>query len=327
MKDSYGRTIDYMRISITDKCNLCCRYCMPEGITPMPMSALLTFEEVVRVCRQAAKLGIHKIKLTGGEPLVRRGAPKLLGMLSSLPGIEEVTLTTNGVLLQPFLPELMKNGLKSVNISLDTMDRKKYQEITGSDAFSSVLQGIDAALNAGLKVKINTVLMQGCNQDEWKILADYTRNHPVDVRFIELMPIGTGSRFQGVSNLWVKKMLEAEYLALEKDDISHGNGPATYYHVPGFRGSIGLISAIHGKFCSQCNRIRMSAQGEIKPCLCYKSTVDVRKIIRNPSFSEEEQDIKLQSALLRAITEKPEAHCFEKPEKITEEKKMFTIGG
>ena len=327
MKDSYGRTIDYMRISITDRCNLRCRYCMPEGILPVPMSALLTFEELTRVCEQAAKLGIRKIKITGGEPLVRRGTPQLLGMLSSVPGMEEVTLTTNGVLLEKFLPDLVKNGLRNVNISLDTMDRKKYREITGTDAFTTVLHGMEAAVKAGLKVKMNTVLMKEYNQQEWKTLVEYTRNHPVDVRFIELMPIGTGNQFQGVSNQWVKKMLEKEYPALEKEETPRGNGPATYYRIPGFCGCIGLISALHGKFCAHCNRIRMSAQGEIKPCLCYKSTVDLREIIRNPHMTEKEQNLKISMVLARTIAEKPQAHCFENPEKITEGKKMSSIGG
>ncbi|MDO5146734.1 MAG: GTP 3',8-cyclase MoaA [Eubacteriales bacterium] len=327
MKDSYGRTIDYMRISITDRCNLRCRYCMPEGIEVIPMEDLLTFEEIVEVCTQAALLGIKKLKVTGGEPLVRRGAPSLIGMLKKIPGIEDVTLTTNGVFLKKYLNELLENGLRSVNISLDTRDEKVYQSITGRDDFSMVMEGIEAAVGAGMKVKINTVLLEQCNAEEWPGMLELARKYPVDVRFIEIMPIGMGRNYRGVSNSELIKKLKEKYPSMKKDDRIHGNGPAKYYTIPGFLGSVGVISAMHGKFCDQCNRIRMSAQGEIKPCLCYGNAVDVRKVLR----SYEKKDVQRKEALCRvleeAIIKKPQAHCFEKREEITENKKMVSIGG
>ncbi len=355
MKDQYGRTIDYMRISITDKCNLRCQYCMPEGVEILPMSHLLTFEEMVKVCTAAAELGIRKIKVTGGEPLVRRGAPVLFGMLRGISGIEDVTLTTNGVLLKKYLPVLMDNGLRSVNISLDTMDRARYEKITGRDAFPQVMESIEAAVDAGLQVKINTVLLEGINGDGWEQMLLYARKHPVDVRFIEIMPIGAGRAFTGVSNRTLLARIRERYPVLAEDPSVHGNGPASYYSIPGFAGGVGFISAMHGKFCGCCNRIRMSAQGEVKPCLCYGTSVDLRQALRRGNLDDEESRMvrenaatgnvgkltgdvssakkgddrqeELKNLLSRAIWNKPQAHCFEQRDAITEDKKMVSIGG
>ncbi len=333
MKDQFNREIDYMRISITDKCNLRCRYCMPEGVELVPMSHLLTFEEIVQVCTEAASLGIRKIKVTGGEPLVRRGAPALIGMLREIPGIGSVTLTTNGVLLKEHLSALMENGLKSVNVSLDTMDRGLYERITGKDAFPQVMEGIEAAVNAGLQVKINTVLLERVNENEWEKILEYARNHPVDIRFIEIMPIGAGRDFTGVSNEALLEKIRQQYPQIQEDLSVHGNGPARYYSIPGFTGSVGFISAMHGKFCTRCNRIRMSAQGEIKPCLCYGTSIDLRQALRSQPGAATEKEEKtgsrqfLRMLLQKAIYEKPQAHCFEHDDEITEDKKMISIGG
>lgn len=335
MKDQYGREIDYMRISITDKCNLRCRYCMPEGVEIVPMSHLLTFEEMVQVCTAAAELGIRKIKVTGGEPLVRRGAPALIGMLRDIPGIDSVTLTTNGVLLKKYLPDFLANGLKSVNVSLDTMDRTLYRQITGQDAFPQVMESIEAAVDAGLQVKINTVLLKGVNEDGWEQMISYARSHPVDVRFIEIMPIGAGKTYSGVSNEELLRRIREKYPALKEDISIHGNGPACYYSIPGFAGGVGFISAMHGKFCNHCNRIRMNAQGEIKPCLCYGTSVDLRRALRKefaagqPSRLQQgtQPPAELKNLLAEAIYQKPQAHCFERADEITENKKMISIGG
>lgn len=321
MKDHFGREINYMRISITDKCNLRCKYCMPEGIELVPMTDLLTFEEIVKVCEQAVKVGIKNIKITGGEPLVRRDAPKLIGMLRAVPGIESVSVTTNGVLLKRFLPDLIKSGLKSVNISLDTMDPTLYQKLTGKDAFTQVMDSIFAALDAGMQVKLNTVLLQGYNENEWEKLVDFARQNPVAIRFIEIMPIGQGKVFSGISNQELIDCLKSRYPEMKHNPAHLGNGPAVYYSIPGFQGDVGFISALHGKFCDQCNRIRMSAQGELKPCLCYGKSIDLRDILRD------KEEIELENALRQAIAEKPQAHCFERQDEITEEKKMISIGG
>ena len=270
MKDSFGREIDYMRISITDRCNLRCRYCMPDGISWIPMEEILTYEEIKVVVEEAAKLGIKKIKVTGGEPLVRLGCPAFVGMLKEVPGIEQVTLTTNGVYLAEYAEELKRNGLDAVNVSLDTLDAERFEKITGRDGLDAVLEGIQAALDHQIPVKVNVVLQKEENETEWKALTELTRNRKLDVRFIEMMPIGYGKRFEPVYNEVLLKKLKEEYGELVPDTRKHGNGPAVYYQIPGFEGSVGFISAIHGKFCDQCNRIRMTSTGDIKACLCFE---------------------------------------------------------
>ena len=293
MIDAAGRVIDYMRISITDRCNLRCRYCMPDGITQVSMAEILTYEEIRKVCILAAELGIQKIKITGGEPLVRKGCADLIGMIKNISGITQVTMTTNGVLLQDNLEALKKAGLDGINISLDTLDREKYQEITGTDACETVRQAVAAA----------------------------AESLPVDVRFIELMPIGYGKENTGVSNLELLDEIRKVYPDIRKDSKIHGNGPAVYYQIPGFTGGIGFISAMHGKFCKNCNRIRLTSTGDLKPCLCYGDTYPLKDLLRNGTEEEIRKQIK------RAIEQKPEAHCFEEPGAITEAHQMAQIGG
>lgn len=327
MKDNYGREINYLRISITDKCNLRCQYCMPEGVELMPMSCLLTFEEIRRVCVQASALGIRKIKITGGEPLVRRGAPVLISMLREIDGIDDVTLTTNGVLLKKLLPELIKSGLQSINVSLDTMDRRLYQKITGKDVFPQVIDGILSAIDAGFQVKLNTVLLKTYNEESWQSIVEFASLHPVDVRFIEIMPIGRGKTVEGVYKEELLKKIQKKYPLIQKDQNCHGNGPADYYKIPGFEGSVGFISAMHGKFCENCNRIRMNAKGELKSCLCYEPSEELRSILRNPRMDESEKDIEIKKRLEKVIDEKPQAHCFDQKDHITETENMISIGG
>ena len=321
MLDSYGRRIDYMRVSVTDKCNLRCRYCMPEGVEILPMSDLLTMEEITAVCRQAAGLGIEKIKITGGEPLVRRGVPDLVGMLKAIPGIRQVTMTTNGLLLSKYLPSLKEAGLDAVNISLDTLNRENYRQITGKDQLETVLSSIHKAVDAGLPVKINAVLLHGINDSEWPGLLALAREYPLDVRFIEMMPIGAGAAFESVSNVLLLTKIREKYPALVKDERIHGNGPAVYYRIPGFMGSVGLISALHDKFCSRCNRIRMTATGDLKACLCYGTSVNIRETLRSQG------ETAAGHLLSQVILSKPEAHCFEEKNRISETKKMISIGG
>ena len=321
MLDSRGREINYMRVSVTDKCNLRCRYCMPEGVDIVPMSDLLTFEEITAVCRQASLLGIDRIKITGGEPLVRKGVVDLVAMICALPGIRQVTMTTNGVLLSDHLTGLLQAGLDGVNISLDTLDRDRYKAITGRDRLDQVMQGLTEALDSGIRVKLNSVLMKGTNDHEWADLVNLAREKPLDVRFIEMMPIGSGKSFEGVSNEELLQRMKDWFVDLQEDHRVHGNGPAVYYHVPGWQGSLGLISPVHGKFCSGCNRIRMSAMGDLKPCLCYESVANVRDLLR----SQGEEAV--GRMLKQVIFDKPEAHCFSHIEDITEDKQMIAIGG
>lgn len=325
MLDRQGREIDYMRISLTDRCNLRCSYCMPNGIELMPMSEILTFEEIERICMAAARTGIRKLKITGGEPLVRLGCPELIGTLKKISGIEQVTLTTNGVLLAKYLPELMENGLDSVNISLDTLDRNRYMEITGKDELEHVLEGMDRAVEAGLAVKVNVVSQKEIIEEEWEQLVGLAKDRTIAVRFIELMPIGYGKHVDAISNEEVIARIRKKYTGVTEDHRVHGNGPAVYYRIPEYRGSVGLISAIHGKFCHTCNRIRLTSTGKLKPCLCYEDGVELKEILRGKN--RQEIDSELQKAFERAINGKPEAHCFEHYENITENQQMVQIGG
>ncbi|MGN1141967.1 MAG: GTP 3',8-cyclase MoaA [Oliverpabstia sp.] len=325
MKDTYGRTIDYMRISITDRCNLRCRYCMPNGIQTLPMEKILTYEEIELICRAAAEVGIRKLKITGGEPLVRLGCPELIGKLKRIPGIEQVTMTTNGILLGRYLPELLENGLDAVNISLDTFHSDTYKTITGKDELKKVLRSIDQCVEAGLKVKVNVVLQKGINDHEWPEFAELTRKIPVDVRFIEMMPIGYGKDYQTIYNEDILLEMEKIYPGLYEDDSVHGNGPAMYYKIPDAKGSIGFISAMHGKFCGHCNRIRLTSQGKIKPCLCFGDSVDVRDILQEYEYDTAEE--KVREAIALAICKKPENHKFEVIQEVTEQRQMVQIGG
>lgn len=320
MQDCYKRTIDYMRVSITDRCNLRCKYCMPDGIFWIPMEGILTLEEIREVCCQAAKSGIRKIKVTGGEPLVRKGCTELIGMLKAVPGIEQVTLTTNGILLSQYAQELYQNGLDGVNVSLDTLDPAKYTEITGYNGLEEVLRGIEEMGKYPVPVKINTVLQNG-RLDEWRELIELTRNRKLDVRFIEMMPIGCGKKFDAISNEYVLERIRAELGEPQREHKVHGNGPAIYYKIPGFLGSVGFISAVHGKFCGQCNRIRLTATGQLKPCLCYDETISLREALRSGQTEEVERLIR------QAIIQKPREHCFEKIDMVTETREMAKIGG
>lgn len=329
MRDSFGREISYMRISITDRCNLRCHYCMPQkGIELAPAEEILVFEEIVLVCQAAAELGVRDFKITGGEPLVRPGCPELVGMIKKIPGVRQVTLTTNGFFLERYLDKLLENGLDAVNISLDTLNEKLYQQITGFDVLPAVKAGIGYALKKKLKVKINSVLQRGIHDREWMSLAELAKDVPADVRFIEMMPIGLGKKYQGVSGEEVLLNLKEKYPGIKPDETFHGNGPAVYYRIPGFSGSIGFISAVHGQFCGSCNRIRLTAKGELKPCLCYGSSVDIKEIVRNPVYANgEEKREELKNAVREAISRKPERHCFATEEQITEGRQMVQIGG
>lgn len=321
MKDLQGRDINYMRISITDRCNLRCKYCMPDGIELLPMSEILRFEEILKVCRQAVALGITRFKITGGEPLVRRRCVELIRQIKALPGVEQVTMTTNGVLLSRYLDGLLDAGLDAVNISLDTLDRRRFEEITGFDQLPEVLKSIDAAASSGLRVKVNAVLQKDKNAEEWQDILNIAEKQSIDVRFIEMMPIGKGRECDGISNDDLLREIQKQYPSVCKDDSVHGNGPAVYYHIPGFIGSVGFISAIHGVFCSSCNRIRMTATGDLKPCLCYRDTVSVRDAARYGTDQE------IREKLQEAVEMKPKQHCFDIEEDITEQHKMVQIGG
>ena len=332
MKDRYNRTIDYMRISITDRCNLRCTYCMPQEITLTSMENILTYEEILRICNAAVELGITRFKVTGGEPLVRKGCVTLIREMKRIPGIEQVTMTTNGVLLGQYLEELISAGIDGINISLDTLDADRYERITGKNELSAVMENIGRAINSGIRVKLNAVLQNGVNEDEWEHIALLARTNRLDVRFIEMMPIGFGKNCRGVSGRELFEKMKTRWPDLETVEDIHGNGPAVYYHVPGWKGSIGLINAIHGKFCASCNRIRLTSRGMLKPCLCYGDTVDLMPILRGAAAGSGPDgnagtDDMIRRAIAEAIMEKPAQHCFEQKEYVTEESQMVSIGG
>lgn len=321
MVDPYGRKIDYMRISITDRCNLRCNYCMPEDIVLTAAAEILTFEEIAAVCQAGVKAGITKLRITGGEPLVRRGCTDLIAMLKSIPGIEKVFMTTNGLLLAEYGEALKMAGIDGVNISLDAMDPMLYQNITRNNGFDQVLSGLKAMIRLKIPVKINTVLIEGVNDGEWEAIADLAKKDPVDVRFIELMPMGTGKQYSVVSGARILEKIRSKYDGVREDRTSRGEGPAVYYRIPGFRGCIGFISAIHGKFCESCNRLRLTADGKLKPCLCYGDYIDIKERLRSHTGGSVDQGIQA------AVAGKPDGHCFENIEKITENRKMSGIGG
>lgn len=320
MIDRYGRKIEYLRISITDRCNLRCRYCMPDGIEKVPMDRILTYEDFLRICRAAVNLGITRFKVTGGEPLVRLGCTEFIRNLKRIPGVEQVTMTTNGIALAQYITELADAGLDAVNISLDTMDPDKFRYITKCGDITAVMRGIEAAAASGIRTKINCVPQKGFNDSEIADLAEFAFTRGIDVRFIELMPVGSADSDTGVSNDYVLEVLKGIYPELEPDSSVHGNGPAVYYHIPGQAGSIGLISAMHNVFCDKCNRLRLTSQGLIKPCLAYSDSVDLR-----PVLAGTDEDI--QNRLIEAINMKPEKHCFNDDEDNIEKSSMSQIGG
>ena len=328
MIDAVGRTIDYMRISITDRCNLRCRYCMPDGITQVAMSEILTYEEIKKICTLAEELGIRKIKITGGEPLVRKGCVDLIGMIKEIPGIIQVTMTTNGVLLKENLKALKDAGLDGINISLDTLDEACSRRITRRDELGRTLEGISEAMKyPEISLKINCVPLGIPEQDLCRV-ALFARDHRVHVRFIEMMPIGMGKEFHGVSEKELLGIL-GEKLPQFSPYVGEplGNGPCHYYDVDGFSGKIGFISAVSHKFCGECNRIRLTSQGFLKTCLQYAAGRDLREVIRGGGSDEV-----LKAVILEALAEKPDGHAFggslekQKDDK-TEKLCMAQIGG
>lgn len=318
MTDQFGRTIDYMRVSITDRCNFRCRYCMPEGIVPVTHREILTYEEILRVAGAAVELGVTKFKVTGGEPLVRLGCVDFLSQLKALPGVEAVTLTTNGALLAQEVPRLAELGIDGVNVSLDALDWETFAAITGFDQLDRVLEGIDALLAAHIPAKLNCVLLPDC-LERLIPLARFAER-AIDVRFIEVMPIGAGDTLPGPNWEEALAVLRREWPDLYPVEEHRGNGPAWYYASGKLQGRIGTIDAMSHKFCARCNRVRLTSTGRLKPCLCCGEGTDLRTILR-------ERPGDLLPELRTAILEKPEAHRFGQAGGVTEQLGMSQIGG
>lgn len=324
MIDSHGRKIDYMRISITDRCNLRCQYCMPEEIPSMQHSEILRFEEILELCHHAVSLGITKFKVTGGEPLVRKGCLSFLRSLKNTPGVEQVTITTNGVLLKEYLPELESIGIDGINISLDTLNPNTYNKMTHREEFSHVWDSIIAAEASKIPTKINCVLLKGINDHEFFDLIHLAKDYQLDVRFIEIMPIGYGKGYEGFDQKDLLEKISKKYPDYQVEHNIHGNGPASYVMIPGFKGCIGFIDAIHGKFCEQCNRVRLTSDGILKLCLYYENGIDLKVLLRTGASASDIQD-----AMKKTIYKKPSEHQFHLSAKegSKEHKKMSQIGG
>lgn len=325
IKDPYGRTIDYLRISVTDRCNLRCRYCMPRGADLVSHHQILRYEEILMICREALSLGICNFKITGGEPLVRKGVLSFIEALRNLDGVETVTLTTNGVLLEPCLETLKRIGVDAINISLDTADPKEYRQITGSDLWDRVHSSIVKAVDTGIPVKLNCVLLEG-GEDRILPLSCYARDYPVDVRFIELMPLGLGRDLGGLSPDTARRRLLTVYPDLHPVEETRGNGPAHYEASTFLKGRIGWIDALSHKFCHSCNRIRLTSAGILKPCLCYDASYDLLRELRSGKPVPEIQET-VKKIIRQAILDKPMEHCFEDRGGMTEHRTMSEIGG
>ena len=328
LKDSFGRTISYMRISLTKECNLRCSYCRPRRTLPgadaWQRENVLTIPELVRVVQTAAAMGISRYRLTGGEPLLRRGCAELVHEMKQVPGVETVCLTTNGTLLAPLAGTFARAGLDGVTVSLDTIDPRQYTELTGGGHLNRVLDGIREAERAGLWVKINAV-----NRGEGDLLplVSWCEEQGLLLRVIELMPIGIGKTYPAGphrSNDELLAQLTGIYGNSEQlsQVPGQGSGPAVYYGFAKKKEPVGFISAVSHEFCGSCSRVRLTSEGFLKPCLCYDTGTDLRRILRLPDPGET-----LEAAIREAVWKKPRAHCFSRPQEITERRDMSGIGG
>ena len=331
--DPFKRVISYLRISVTDRCNLRCVYCMPEaGIKFVPREQILTLEEIARIVRIAAGMGLRRVRLTGGEPLVRNGISQLVRWIAETPGIEDISLTTNGMVLAAYAEELARAGLKRVNVSLDTLRPDRFREITRHGDVAAVHEGIAAARAAGLSpIKINVVVMREVNDDEAADIARTTLEEDWEVRFIELMPFmdeqetcikDTSLVLGFVPTQEVRRQIEAALGPLEPAATKSGGGPAQYFRLPGAKGLIGFISPLtEHQFCAGCNRMRLTAEGQIRPCLLTDHEVDLKETLRSGGSDDD-----LRARILLALETKPDAHHLWDGNR-PKWRKMIQIGG
>ncbi|BAK45254.1 GTP 3',8-cyclase MoaA [Eggerthella sp. YY7918] len=334
MKDGHGRTIDYLRISLTDRCNFRCIYCMPEeGVQQLAHDDILRIEEMEQAVRIAAGMGIRSVRLTGGEPLVRKGVVDLVRAISHMPGIENVSMTTNGVLLPKMAAELKNAGLSRVNISLDTLDPEQFRQITRRGELQQTLDGIEAALATGFNpVKINAVTVRSLNQD-YLAFAKLSIDRPLHVRFIEYMPVGESAGSHGcgwgqedvVPSEELHELINARARAEGMDELvpagKHqplGWGPARYFEFPGAKGTVGFISPLSRHFCSECNRLRLTADGKLRPCLFSDDEYDLRTALRGDGG-----DAAVRAVFAEALGAKPDEHH----DKVGTDRGMSQIGG
>ncbi|MCS7256144.1 MAG: GTP 3',8-cyclase MoaA [Thermomicrobium sp.] len=324
-RDAYGRPITYLRISLTDRCNLRCVYCMPaHGMKFAPREELLTDEELLRIVRAAAQVGFSRLRLTGGEPTVRPNLVELVRAMSQIPGVEDISMTTNGLLLERLAHDLAAAGLKRINVSLDTLDPQRYRIITRGGRIEKVWAGIAAAEDAGLSpIKLNAVVVRGFNDDEVPALAGLTLERPWQVRFIEVMPLEGVAEVHDtglVTSAETRARIEAVYGPLEQLDAPLSD-PARVYRIPGAKGTIGFISPVSEPFCAFCNRIRLTADGKLRLCLLRADEVDIRELVRSGASDEA-----LMERIRAAVWRKPWGHGLREGDRRTG-RGMSQIGG
>ncbi len=305
MLDQYNRKIDYLRISVTDRCNLHCAYCQPQQTAFVPHAEILRYEEILHICQLAVQLGVNKFKITGGEPLLRRDCCDFISKLKQTEGVEQVTLTTNGTLLSQFLPQLVAAGVDCVNVSLDTLDADDYARLTGG-RLQEVLQGLDALAGSGLRCKLNCVPLADMGVGQLLTLLKLAHRYGAPLRFIELMPLACNNTLAGISGREIRSQLQQAGLVLQRDGARYGNGPAVYWHVAGYRMPVGFIESIHNKFCSSCNRVRLTSVGLLQPCLYSDCGLSLKRMLRDGLG-----DDMLLAAMCETIVAKPSGHQFD----------------
>jgi len=306
LKDTFQRRIDYMRISVTDRCNLRCVYCMPEGgVAPIEHKEILRYEEIIRIVRIAVPFGVRNIRFTGGEPLIRKNIAYLIRSISGIQGIDDLSLTTNGILLERHAEELADAGLKRVNISLDSLKPDRFREITNGGDIDAVFRGIEAAERAGLKpVKINMVPIRGINDDEIQAFAKLTLTFPYQIRFIEFMPFGKKEMWKPERFISAEEIRDiVTGVGPLKPVMQKKSGPARYYCLEGAAGVIGFISPLSNHFCEECSRLRLTADGKLRPCLFSETEIDLKPALRNNA-----PDTEIERLIQLAVAVKPEGH-------------------
>lgn len=326
MYDGHGRNINYLRVSVTDRCNLRCQYCMPaDGVESIGHAGILSLEDLGHLISIAAELGIRKVRLTGGEPLVRKNLSQLIHYIHEIKSIDDIAITTNGILFTPLADELKASGLKRINFSLDSLVPEKFRYITRVGDLKPVFKSIEKALELGLHpIKINMVVIKGFNDDEILDFAELAHKYPLHIRFIEFMPIGDllfWRRERMMSSQEIQERIEQKYLLQEGSRIE-GNGPARYYHLSGGLGSIGFISPMSNHFCAKCNRVRLTAEGKLRGCLHDQQETDFREALNRGASDEE-----LKKLFRQAINAKPNKHHLDTGWGEDNSRKMYQIGG
>ncbi len=324
--DSYNRNHTYLRISVTDRCNLRCHYCMPaEGIELKERENILRFEEILRLTKIFAEMGINKIRLTGGEPLVRKGLTELISNVARIQEINAIGMTTNGFLLPQFITQLKAAGLTHLNISLDTLKPERFSQITRREGLTQVLEGIDSALKEGVSpLKINTVIMGGINDDEIPDFVEFVRDKPLILRFIEYMPFKSNrwNNMRFIPYLEIKKRIEMKYDLQPCHTVDQSISVAKNYQIPGFTGKIGFITPISNHFCDACNRLRLTADGHLKSCLFYTPELNLKNVLRNGASEDE-----IKSTIQKILQLKPQKHPSTEELLKMENRYMTEIGG